>query len=75
MEKVISKGECDHCFFWCNQRRWIDENLKEQRDGECHRKPPTTNGHVSYFPRVRSNNWCGEFKRTSPGDELGRKKE
>ena len=74
---LMSREEekCERCRFWCNRKRWIDENFKEQFDGECHRNPPITNGHLSYFPRTASNEWCGEFKETSPGDELGRKME
>lgn len=28
--------------------------------GTCHRYPPTTTDY--YFPRVRFDSWCGEFK-------------
>ena len=64
---------CGICLFWRNKFSWMDDNCKTVYAAECHRLPPSTNGHDTYFPKVKSDNWCGEFKRTSPGDELGRK--
>ena len=65
--------KCEKCAFWRNPHRWIDEYMVTWCDGECHRNPPSTNGHLSYFPRTQSGNWCGEFKRTAPIDALGEK--
>ena len=64
---------CEKCAFWRFPNRWIDVDQKVYLDGECHKNPPATNGHVSYFPVTRSTTWCGEFKMVDPYDELGRK--
>ena len=64
---------CAKCCYWLNEFSWMNESCEREYAAECHRMPPITNGHETYFPKVKSDNWCGEFKRTSPGDELGSK--
>ena len=53
---------CENCKFWKNKHTWMETEDRQISDAECHRNPPSTNGHDTYFPRVFSNNWCGEFK-------------
>ena len=63
---------CENCHFWRNKYSWLMSETETITMAECHRLPPCTNGHDTYFPKVKSDNWCGEFKRTSEGDQLGK---
>lgn len=69
------KDCCENCIFWRNKISWMDDDCKTVYAAECHRNPPCTNGHDTYFPKVTSDNWCGEHKRMGVCDELGKKVE
>lgn len=68
-----NKECCENCQFWRNKFSWMDEKLQTVHAAECHRNPPCTNGHDTYFPKVRSDNWCGEFRWMSMDESLGKK--
>lgn len=51
---------CENCIYWRNRFSWMESETHTAYAAECHRFPPSTNGHNSYFPKVRSTNWCGE---------------
>ena len=60
MGKVVEC--CGNCKYWRNKRSWMESETEQVTEAECHRNPPSSNGHDTYFPRVLSNNWCGEHK-------------
>lgn len=57
-----SNKNCGKCLFW----QELPHNLYQQDiayiEGECHRMPPETDSHLSYFPKTKGAQWCGEFK-------------
>ena len=55
------ENKCNNCAFFKNPRTWTDVDLSKKTHGDCKRFPPTTNGHLSYWPKVMSDDWCGEW--------------
>ena len=56
--------KCSECCFWDeNEYRGMSSIDEELITGECHRNPPTTDGHLTYFPTTKAQEWCGEFKK------------
>ena len=53
---------CENCVFWRNKFSWMESETQRIYAAECHRLPPSTNGHDTFFPKVKSTNWCGEHK-------------
>lgn len=54
---------CKTCAYWKeNPHRGMMTIEEELIIGECHRNPPSTNGHLSFFPSTKSTTWCGEHK-------------
>ena len=55
---------CGRCVFWKeNEYRGMASVTEELIIGECHRNPPSTDGHLTFFPTTKSKQWCGEFKK------------
>lgn len=56
---------CEYCKFWWDSkvtsRMW--EEQESEKDGECRRFPPKTDGFKSFNPKVKATGWCGEFKK------------
>ncbi len=54
---------CKNCAHWVeNPHHGMASITEELITGECRRNPPSTNGHLSYFPTTKSTTWCGEWK-------------
>jgi len=54
---------CRNCAFWDeNPHRGMISVDEELVMGDCHRKPPSTDGHLSFYPTTKSSDWCGEHK-------------
>ena len=55
-KKMKIDRRCQECVYW---------EREKGVSGKCHRMPPAVsyNGDdvVSRFPRIRENNWCGEW--------------
>ena len=63
MCKTDEKDCCKTCAFWKeNQWRGMASVSEELITGECHRNPPSTDGHLTFFPTTKSTDWCGEHK-------------
>ena len=54
---------CGLCRFWKKLYDELETDMQETHWGECHRNPPTTDGHLTYFPTTKAQEWCGEFKK------------
>lgn len=54
---------CKTCAFW-KEYQWhgMASVSEELVTGECHRNPPSTDGHRNFFPTTKSTEWCGEHK-------------
>ena len=50
----------------CKECKYF-ESVGDGNNGYCHRFPPNSDGKgtstIDEFPFVRSNYWCGEYKR------------
>ena len=51
--------KCENCYYW-------EQSKVETDAGKCRRFPPIFNEfdsgfQFSYWPRVKHNDWCGEF--------------
>ena len=66
---MVSKEECcKECIFWNeNQYRGMASINEELITGECHRNPPSTDGHLTFFPTTKAQDWCGECKLPKKG--------
>lgn len=63
MQKLCNKDCCKTCAYWKeNQWHGMASVSEELITGECHRKPPSTDGHLTFFPTTKSSEWCGEHK-------------
>lgn len=59
---------CAKCIYWKeNQHRGMVSLSEELITGQCHRNPPSTDGHLSFFPETKSSEWCGECKIATKG--------
>ena len=57
---------CKNCAFWNeNPHRGMISVKEELITGDCHRNPPSTDGHLSFYPNTKSTDWCGEHKQAS----------
>lgn len=63
MSKDNETDCCGNCYYWLEKTRWMESETKEVIAGECHRFPPTTDGHQNVFPQTKSDVWCGEHKK------------
>lgn len=63
----MAEKNCGSCSFWRNKHQWLSEDMTTKTSGECHRMPPTTDGHLSSFPKTDSGTWCGEYKTAKNG--------
>ena len=58
---------CDKCIYCVmNVATKFQNKRLEDREGECHRFPPTSmKYHVTHHQTVYGDGWCGEFKKRS----------
>lgn len=52
-------SRCGDCDFW-NQRITTDGHATDE--GDCRRRPPSAT--ANRWPKTKSDEWCGEFRRT-----------
>ena len=46
--------KCERCAYW---QKDGSKNM-----GDCRRRAPTVPPYIQGWPRVRWNDWCGEYK-------------